>query len=245
RTQRTRAGPASAIADHRREIADTQPELVARHFSEAGLPQLALPFWRRAGERALARSANYEAIDHYGKALAIAERLPDSEGREDAVLETRIALGRAQSAAGHLQQASATFERAAGEARARGNSDALANCAIGFGHARFYYHGSLESSIALLLEALSAIEGGDSRQRCQILSALGRAFLMKGDFERADVFNSEAIEMARRLEDDRSLCEVLFTPFLVPAAPSGTQSADLRNRFSEALAVADRLNDAD
>jgi len=245
RRQRYHAAIARALAEYRRETADTHPELVARHFSEAGLPQLALPFWRRAGERALARSANYEAIEHYGKALAIAERLPDSEGRENAVLETRIAFGQAQSAAGHLQQASATFERAAGEARARGNSDALANCAIGFGHARFYYHDSLDPSIALLLEALSAIEGRDTRQRCQILSALGRAFLMKGDFKRADVFNSKAIEMARRLEDDRSLCEVLFTPFLVPTALSGTQSADLRNRLSEALAIADRLNDAD
>jgi predicted ATPase len=118
RRQRYHAAIARAVAEYRRETAETQPELVARHFSEAGLPQLALPFWRRAGERALARSANYEAADHYGKALAIAERLPDSEGREDAVLETRIALGRAQSAAGHLQQASATFERAASEARA-------------------------------------------------------------------------------------------------------------------------------
>jgi len=245
RRQRYHAAIARALAEYRRETADTQPELVARHFSEAGLPQLALPFWRRAGERALVREANYEAIEHYGKALAIAERLPDSEGREDAVLETRIALGRAQSAAGDLQQASATFERAAGEARARRNSDALANCAIGFGHARFYYHDSLEAPIALLLEALSAIEEGDSRQRCQILSALGRAFLMKGDFERADVFNSEAIEMARRLEDDRSLFEVMFNPFMVPAALSRTQSADLRNRLSEALAIADRLNDAD
>jgi ATP/maltotriose-dependent transcriptional regulator MalT len=65
----------------------------------------------------------------------------------------------------------------------------------------------------MLLEALSKIEGGDSRQRCRILSALGRAFLMKGNFERADVFNSEAIEMARRLKDDRSLCEVLLLHF--------------------------------
>jgi class 3 adenylate cyclase/tetratricopeptide (TPR) repeat protein len=245
RRQRYHAAIARALAEYRRETAGTQPELVARHFSEAGLPQLALPFWRRAGERALTRSANYEAIDHYGKALTIAERLPESEGREDAVLETRIALGRAQAAAGDLQQASATFEHAADEARALGNSDALANCAIGLGHARFYYHGSLKSSIALLREALSAIERGDSRQRCQILSVLGRAFVMKGDFEHADAFNSEAIEMARRLGDDRSLGEVLFTPFLGPAAFAGTPSADVRNRLSEALAIADRLNDID
>src|SRR3546814_4443966 len=47
------------LADHR-EVAELQPELIARHFSEAGLPEEALPFWTRAAERALKRSANYE-----------------------------------------------------------------------------------------------------------------------------------------------------------------------------------------
>jgi class 3 adenylate cyclase len=54
RRQRYHAAIARALAEYRRETADTHPELVARHFSEAGLPQLALPFWRRAGERVLA-----------------------------------------------------------------------------------------------------------------------------------------------------------------------------------------------
>jgi predicted ATPase/class 3 adenylate cyclase len=243
--RRYHAAIARVLAEHHRDIAETQPELIAQHFSEAGLPQLALPFWRRAGERALARSANYEAVDHYEKALALAEKLPDADGREDAVLDTRIAMGRAQAAAGHLPQASATFEAAASEARGRGKSDALVNCAIGFAHVQFYYHGSLDASITLLLEALSAIEGRDSQQRCQILSALGRAFCMSGDFERADAYNSKAIEIARRLGDDRSLYEALFNPLLVPTAVPETQSQDRRKRLDELLTIADRLNDAD
>ena len=242
--QRYHAAIARVLAEYR-EIAETQPELIARHFSEAALPELALPFWRRAGDRAIARSANYEAIDHYEKVLAIARKLPDAQGREDAVLETKIALGWAQIAAGDLRQASATFANSAHEARARGKHDALANCAIGFGQAHFYYHDSLDPSIKLLLEALSAIEAKDTRQRCQILSALGRAFYMNGDLERADAFNSKAIEIARRLDDDRTLCEALFNPLLVPAALSGTQSQDLLKRLGELLAIAERLNDAD
>ena len=66
---------------------------------------------------------------------------------------------------------------------------------------------------------------------------------MNGDLERADAFNSKAIEIARRLDDDRTLCEALFNPLLVPAALSGTQSQDLLKRLGELLAIAERLND--
>src|SRR5207237_2348999 len=106
--QRYHAAIARVLAEYR-EIAETQPELIARHFSEAALPEMALPFWRRAGDRAVARSANYEAIDHYEKVLAIAQKLPDAQGREDAVLEKKIALGWAQVDESDLRMASSTF----------------------------------------------------------------------------------------------------------------------------------------
>jgi predicted ATPase/class 3 adenylate cyclase len=242
--QQYHAEIARALAEHR-EISETQPELIARHFSETAVPELALPFWRRAGDRAIGRSANYEAIDHYEKVLAIAQKLPDSQDRENIILDTKIALGWAQTAAGDLQQASATFADSARAARAAGNADALANCAIGFAQAHFYSHDQLDSSINLLLEALPAAEASDSRQRCQILSALGRAFYMNGDLERADQSNSKAIEIARRIGDDRTLCEALFNPLLIPAALSGAQSQNLLKRLGELLGIAERLNDAD
>ena len=44
------------------ELCETQPELLAHHYTEAGLNAQAIPYWQRAGQRAVERSANLEAI---------------------------------------------------------------------------------------------------------------------------------------------------------------------------------------
>src|SRR5262249_54565966 len=46
------------------DIVEMQPELLAHHYAEAGLTTQALPYWQRAGQRALRRSANVEAMAH-------------------------------------------------------------------------------------------------------------------------------------------------------------------------------------
>ena len=50
------------------ETVATQPELVAQHYTEAGLTEQAIPYWQRAGQQALQRSANPEAIQHLPRA---------------------------------------------------------------------------------------------------------------------------------------------------------------------------------
>ena len=52
-----------------------QPELVAHHYTEAGLPEKAVDYWQRAGQRALERSANVEGIRHITQGLAALEKL--------------------------------------------------------------------------------------------------------------------------------------------------------------------------
>ncbi len=52
-----------------------QPELVAHHYTEAGLPEKAIDYWHRAGQRALERSANVEGIRHITQGLAALEEL--------------------------------------------------------------------------------------------------------------------------------------------------------------------------
>ena len=42
----------------------SQPEIVAHHFTEAGLVEPAIDYWLKAGNRALSRSANAEAVKH-------------------------------------------------------------------------------------------------------------------------------------------------------------------------------------
>jgi class 3 adenylate cyclase/predicted ATPase len=56
------------------ERAAAEPELIAHHFTEAGLDDLAIEWWGKAGDQALRRSAFQEAIAHLGKAIAMAEK---------------------------------------------------------------------------------------------------------------------------------------------------------------------------
>jgi class 3 adenylate cyclase/predicted ATPase len=51
------------------EIAESQPELLARHYTEAGLIEKAAGFWGKAGQRSLARSALVEAVEQLTRAL--------------------------------------------------------------------------------------------------------------------------------------------------------------------------------
>jgi class 3 adenylate cyclase/tetratricopeptide (TPR) repeat protein len=76
-------------------IAEIEPEVLAYHFTEAGLSGIALEWWRKAGQQALKRSAYSEAIAHLGKAVAIADELPDEPGRIMNRLHLQIVYGRA------------------------------------------------------------------------------------------------------------------------------------------------------
>ena len=93
---------ADAMVKSYPNLLTTQPELVARHYTEAQSGVLALPYWTRAGERALERSANYEAVDHFSNALAIAEQLPEGELRNRETLATRLLLAKALESAGRV-----------------------------------------------------------------------------------------------------------------------------------------------
>jgi class 3 adenylate cyclase/tetratricopeptide (TPR) repeat protein len=54
--------------------AKSQPEAIAHHFTQAGLDELAIEWWGKAGDQALRRSAFQEAIAHLGKAIEMADK---------------------------------------------------------------------------------------------------------------------------------------------------------------------------
>jgi predicted ATPase/class 3 adenylate cyclase len=84
------------------EAADAQPELLARHYTEAGLSETAIEYWYQAGRLASERSALTEAIGHFGKALELLATLPDPSSRVEREIDLQIALGGALiSAKGH------------------------------------------------------------------------------------------------------------------------------------------------
>ena len=73
--------------------AETQPELLAHHATEAGLTEQAVPYWHRAGQRASERSAHVEAIAHLRQGLALLETLPETPERTQGEVDMLIALG--------------------------------------------------------------------------------------------------------------------------------------------------------
>jgi TOMM system kinase/cyclase fusion protein len=75
------------------DICETQPELLAQHYTEAGLIVQAILHWQRAGQRAIQRSANVEAIGHLTKGLELLKTLPDTPERAQLELDFQIALG--------------------------------------------------------------------------------------------------------------------------------------------------------
>jgi len=75
------------------ETAETQPELLAQHYTAAGLSELALPYWQRAGQQALQRSANLEAVQHLTMGQALLAALPETPGRAQQELDLQLALG--------------------------------------------------------------------------------------------------------------------------------------------------------
>ncbi len=75
------------------ETAEAQPELLARHYTEAGLTEKAVGYWHHAGQRASERSAHAEAIAHLRQGLALLETLPESPECTQQKVDLLIALG--------------------------------------------------------------------------------------------------------------------------------------------------------
>jgi predicted ATPase/class 3 adenylate cyclase len=99
------------------EVVETQPELVAQHYTEAVCPDQAIAYWQRAGQHAVQRSANQEAVSHLTTGLELLAALPDTPERTEQDLALHMALGpvlmatRGQAAAEVEQAYSRAWER--------------------------------------------------------------------------------------------------------------------------------------
>lgn len=82
------------------EIVQRQPELLARHCTEAGTTEKAIEYWKLAAQLAMDRSATKEAIAHLNAGLQNVKTLPESDAdRHRRELELQLAIGSALVAA--------------------------------------------------------------------------------------------------------------------------------------------------
>ena len=121
--------------------ANAEPEAIAHHFTEAGLDDLAIEWWGKAGDQALRRSAFQEAIAHLGKAIAMADRAGETARRATSGLaapsqrltQLHVAYGNALFAARGFGAPETTEAFAKARESASGDKEAPGRLAADFG----------------------------------------------------------------------------------------------------------------
>jgi predicted ATPase len=94
--------PDSLLEEWFPDTVETQPELLAHHYTEAGLTEQAIPYWQRAGQHASDRSAHLEAVSHFTTGIELLKTLPETPECIQHALALYIALGAVlQRAKGH------------------------------------------------------------------------------------------------------------------------------------------------
>ncbi|HJS85629.1 MAG TPA: adenylate/guanylate cyclase domain-containing protein [Acetobacteraceae bacterium] len=86
---------AAALEVHFPQTAAAEPQLLAHHYTEAGLAEQAVGWWLRAGTQSLQRTATAEALAQLRHGLELCSSLPDTEARRRQELDLQMLLAKA------------------------------------------------------------------------------------------------------------------------------------------------------
>ena len=235
---------ARALESRFSEAAEGEPDRIAQHYTAAAAPEQAIPYWVKAGERALARSVYLEPLAHFEQALQLARGLPESPGRTRQTLNLLLMVGEARLRVARLQEALQSFTEAAALARTIGAPADLARAALGAEDTEDLM-GIVGESAGLLEAALAAVGEGDNALRCRVLSQLGRVSFKLGAFERASALMRDATDLARRLGDRRALFEALHCAYIATSGQpcAAREFPTRRATLEEMTAIAEEISD--
>jgi predicted ATPase len=174
------------------ERASAEPEVIAHHFTEAGLDDLAIEWWGKAGDQALRRSAFQEAIAHLGKAIAMADKACDAStpraGASTAAERQRLKLQTSLGQAMMYSRGFASDESKAAFARARTLAAGVDNASERFDAYYGLFAGSnLRGELSLAQETAESFlrdaeNEGRMTEACVARRFVGFVRLCQGDF---------------------------------------------------------------
>jgi tetratricopeptide (TPR) repeat protein len=210
---------AEAIARLHTEVAEGEPQLLAWHYTRAGLTDPAIEHWRRAGVLSVARFANLEAIGHFRRALELLNGLSQGERRDR--LEAELRLKQAVPLIAVHGFGSEMVEACASRAKELG--ERLPNWPGYFVAHRLAWNASLmrrevPKTVALGRDLLASAEGsGDAARVAVACRALGYSLFIAGEQAAAEVILERGIDAADGLadldfapygEDPRVICRI-------------------------------------
>ena len=190
------------------DTAQTQPELLAYHYTAAELVEPAVKYWQRAGQQAIERAAYAEAITHLEKGLALLTALPEAIERHQRELTLRIMLGPVLMtlkgfAAPEVEQ---TYTRAHELCQQLNLDDSPQRLRVLYGLRRIYtHHGVLYKAQELSEQSLALAQRLDDFS--MLLDAhysLGVTLLGRGEFALGQSHLEQADRMAQRQASERS-----------------------------------------
>ena len=91
--RRLHARTAAAVLENLPGLAETRPEFIAHHLSEAADHLAAIGYWRKAAQRAMDRSAFLEASHHVRRGLQLVEELGEGAERDEVELALQLVAG--------------------------------------------------------------------------------------------------------------------------------------------------------
>jgi len=165
------------------EVGERQPEVLARHLTEAGLTEHAIEQWLKAGQHAAGRSAHLEAIAHLHRGLELLRSSPNWVRRVQVESDLQLALGVSFFSTKGLScsEAASAYERARELCENSGDSARLFTALWGLWHS----HNSsnrLDNARSLCLRLLSLTEKhNDAGLRLQAHHTAWTTFFLRGD----------------------------------------------------------------
>jgi predicted ATPase len=218
---------AAEILRQEPERAAAQPELVARHFTEARLDDLAIEWWGKAGDEALRRSAFQEAIAHLGKGIAMADKAAGGKpGESSKRQQLQVAYGNALSHARGYGATEATEAFARAREHAYGEKDGWERLAADYGlWAGSYVRGELPTMRAHAATFLSDVEvKPDSSEACFAHRIAGSTNWFAGEYREALEHLERALalfqpgrddDLALRFGQDAGVAAMAFLAFVL------------------------------
>jgi DNA-binding SARP family transcriptional activator len=189
----------------------------------AGEVDRAIDYARRAGDQAAGLLAYEEAGRLFRMALeALALKLAADEGTR---CELLLALGDAEARGGDVPAAQQTFLEAAGVASELDAPEQLARAALGYGGRWIWFRAGKDTHLIPLLEdALEQLPEGDSELRVMLMARLAGALRDHPVPERRSALTTEALEIARRVGEPRTLAHAIGGTYSAFSWPRDTDA---------------------
>jgi len=188
---------AQALTEHFPDTAETQPELLAHHYTAASLHEQAIDFWQRAGQRAIQRSAYAEAMAHLTTGIDLLRPLPPTAEllQHELMLQTMLGSALMVAKGQGSPEVGQAYARARELCQQVGETPQL--FPVLFGLWRFYLlRGAYQTARELAEQALSVAQRVDDLAlHLQARFALGVSLFWLGELEPARLHLEQGIAL--------------------------------------------------